>query len=397
MKISRYSERAKSPDAISSMSSSKNIPWDVPHLLEAPTFVDAPEYNTDGTHAIFYEGLPWKGSPTRVFAYYCIPPVATGQRLPAMVLVHGGGGSAFASWVRLWASRGYAAIAMDTCGCVTGDANSNHLRHDQGGPPGWGGFDQIGDAVTDQWTYHAVADVILAHSLIRSFPEVDEARVGLTGISWGGYLTCLAASLDHRFAFAASVYGCGFLQDDGLWFEATKNLSSSDAQTWSEQWDPAQHLHRVAMPMLWLTGTNDPAFSMNALQRSYRLGPKNRTLSIHRRMPHGQREGESPEEIHIFANSFLKNGRPLTTIQNTIRNGRNVSVEFSSSRPITRCDLIFTKDRGAWGDRYWDNYPADLQGAHATAILPIGVTTYFFNLADEDGFIVSSDHVELSW
>jgi len=29
-----------------------------------------------------------------------------------------GGGTAFESWVRLWNARGYAAIAMDTCGCV---------------------------------------------------------------------------------------------------------------------------------------------------------------------------------------------------------------------------------------------------------------------------------------
>lgn len=32
-----------------------------------------------------------------------------------MVLVHGGEGTAFAKWVRLWNERGYAAIAMDTC------------------------------------------------------------------------------------------------------------------------------------------------------------------------------------------------------------------------------------------------------------------------------------------
>ena len=35
-----------------------------------------------------------------------------------MVLVHGGGGTAFAEWVKAWTSRGYAAIAMDTCGQI---------------------------------------------------------------------------------------------------------------------------------------------------------------------------------------------------------------------------------------------------------------------------------------
>jgi len=66
----------------------------------------------------------------------------------------------------------------------------------------------------DQWTYHAVADVLLAHSLVRSFPEVDAECTGVTGISWGGYLTCIVAGLDTRFKCAAPLYGCGFLHEN---------------------------------------------------------------------------------------------------------------------------------------------------------------------------------------
>jgi dienelactone hydrolase len=65
--------------------------------------------------------------------------------------------------------------------------------------------------IGDHWAYHAVAAVVLGHSLIRSFPEVDASRIGVTGISWGGYLTCIVAGVDDRFRFAAPVYGCGFL------------------------------------------------------------------------------------------------------------------------------------------------------------------------------------------
>ena len=125
--------------------------------------------------SLYYEGLPFQGKPTRVFAYYGVPKLAAGKRVPAMVLVHGGGGTAFDVWVRLWNSRGYAAIAMDLCGCVPVGTYGHWQRHPAGGPPGWGGFDQIDWPVHDQWTYHAVADVLLAHSLLRSMPEVDRA------------------------------------------------------------------------------------------------------------------------------------------------------------------------------------------------------------------------------
>ena len=69
----------------------------------------APEFESKGVRGIFYDGLPWKGKPTRVFAWYGSPPVPKETKLPAMVLVHGGGGTAFADWVRLWTGRGYAA------------------------------------------------------------------------------------------------------------------------------------------------------------------------------------------------------------------------------------------------------------------------------------------------
>ena len=67
------------------------------------------------------------------------------------------------------------------------------------------------------WTYHAVAAVVRGHSLLASRPEVDSSRIGITGISWGGYLTCIVAGIDDRLKVAVPVYGCGFLHEDSAW------------------------------------------------------------------------------------------------------------------------------------------------------------------------------------
>ena len=67
------------------------------------------------------------------------------------------------------------------------------------------------------WTYHAVAAVIRGHSLLLAQKEVDPQRIGLTGISWGGYLTCIVAGLDDRLKVAVPVYGCGFLHENSCW------------------------------------------------------------------------------------------------------------------------------------------------------------------------------------
>src|SRR3954447_16090105 len=94
------------------------MPWDIRALSQPPSVYDA-KTEEPGVRALYFESVPWKGKPTRVFAYYGAP---AGKKRPAMVLIHGGGGTAFAEWVRMWNKRGYAAIAMDTCGNLPGRA-----------------------------------------------------------------------------------------------------------------------------------------------------------------------------------------------------------------------------------------------------------------------------------
>ncbi|MFA6632361.1 MAG: acetylxylan esterase [Kiritimatiellia bacterium] len=275
-------------------------PWDRDALYKTPRCFEAAEFATNGVTTVFYESEPYQGRPTRVFAYYGLPAGASSaKKVPGIVLIHGGAGSAFVRWVKLWNSRGYAAISMDTCGAVSGNAygdeQKGHRRHAWSGPPGWGGFDNYGDPVADQWTYHAVAAAVRGHSLLRSLPEVDASRVGLTGISWGGYLTCIVAAVDDRFAFAVPVYGCGFLGDNSTWIDRFHGMGKVNAGKWLGLWDPSVYLPRAEMPFLWVTGSNDFAYPMDSLQKSYRALKVPFTLCVRLRMPHGHgAAGENP-------------------------------------------------------------------------------------------------------
>ena len=122
-------------------------PWDLVALTNPPTWSVLERPASSDVKAITFSGLPFRGKPTRVFAWLGIPKLENGQKVPAMVLVHGGGGTAFDDWVRLWVNRGYAAIAMDTCGQVPVGTYGKWFRDEQGGPPGWGGLDQINPRV----------------------------------------------------------------------------------------------------------------------------------------------------------------------------------------------------------------------------------------------------------
>ncbi len=102
-------------------------PWDVERILDTttPFWLDA---ESENLKSIRYPSEPYRGKETEVFAYYAVPK-GRGP-FPAMLLVHGGGGKAFEEWARLWADRGYVALAMDLAGC-----GPDGQRMPKGGPP----------------------------------------------------------------------------------------------------------------------------------------------------------------------------------------------------------------------------------------------------------------------
>ena len=377
--------------------------WDLDRLGQAPREFPAPEVTAPDVRSLFYEGPSYQGKPTRVFAYYAAPAGASAEKkVPAMVLVHGGGGTAFDRWVRLWTSRGYAAISMDLCGCLPirkDPKKRGWKRHAAGGPPGWGGFDQIDQPATEQWTYHAVADVLLAHSLLRSRPEIDSDRIGLTGISWGGYLTCIVSGVDPRFRFAVPVYGCGFLGENSAWLAVFERMGSEKAGRWLSWWDPSVYLPRSSMPMLWVTGTNDFAYPMDSLQKSYRLPRGPRTLALRVRMPHGHgAAGENPGEIHAFADSILRGGPALAKITGQGRDGTGVWATYQSAVALAGAELTFTLDEGPWQKRKWETQPArlDANERRVTAVLPPKTKVYYINLIDSRKLVTSTEHEVLA-
>jgi dienelactone hydrolase len=370
-------------------------------LLKAPAFEAAKDFKTNppAIRAIFYATKPYAGKPTKTFAYLGIPAHKAGEKLPAMVLIHGGGGTAFDRWVKVWNDRGYAAIAMDLCGClpIQADDKKGWKRSETGGPAGWdASFTQLDSPLTDQWQYHALCDILLAHSLLRSLPEIDADRIGVTGISWGGYLTGLVVGVDSRFKFAVPVYGCGFI-DECVWKPTLEKMGPAKAREWLDLWDPRHYLKGATTPMLWVSGTNDFAYPFPALQKSYRLPQAAHTLCITLRMPHGHGPaGENPQAIHAYADAFLKEGVPLPIITTQGHEKTTAWITFTAKTAVTKAELLYTKDTGPWQKRLWQTMPAKIGDDYKiSAPLPVGTKVYFFNLIDERGLVVSSEHVEV--
>jgi cephalosporin-C deacetylase-like acetyl esterase len=369
----------------------QTTPWDLAGLSKAPEF----EWS-DGkeVRSLYFRGEPYKGKVTRVFAYYATPGTLAGdpakdRNLPAIVLVHGGGGVAFPEWAKLWAKRGYAAIAMDLGGC-----GPDKKPMADGGPAQWDNvkFGAIGEPVTDQWTYHAVAAVLRAHSLIRSFPEVDVNRTAVTGISWGGYLTCIVAGLDNRFKAAVPVYGCGFLHENSAWLKDLGKLSAENQAKWVRLWDPSQYVGSAAMPMLFVNGGKDFAYPPDSYAKTYALVQSPKNIRLVPDLPHGH-IFDRPEAIEVFIEQCLNKGVPLARITALAVGEKQVTASVETKTKLIAAELHYTLDAlpGYPKTRQWASRPATLAQNEITAELPPeNASVWFLTVTDERKVLVSS-------
>ena len=367
-------------------------PWDVPALLSHPP---AATWGVakGGVREVFYEGEPLDGKPTRVFAYSARPASGDGP-FPAMLLVHGGGGKAFREWAELWAGRGYVALAMDLAG-----HGPDGKRLPDGGPEqdDHGKFrDFDDDEVRRMWTYHAVAAVLRGHALLAAREEVDRDRIGVTGISWGGYLTCIVAGIDDRLKVAVPVYGCGFLHEDSAWIPRFEKMSAQHRDRWVANFDPSRYLPGVRAPILFVNGTNDFAYPLGSYRKSYRLVKAPRTLCVQVRMPHGHPQGWAPKEIGLFVDSVLTGGKPLPRLGDLSIAGGHASATIDPEVPAASAQLHYTTDTGPWAKRDWKSLDARLVDGKITADLPEGSPLVLYLTAtDGRGAVVSSEHEEL--
>jgi dienelactone hydrolase len=310
-----------------------------------------------------------------------------------MLLVHGGGGKAFRDWAEHWAQRGYVALAMDTAGCgpngplVDGGPDQSDATK----------FRDFTDAeARDMWTYHAVAAVIRGHSLLAQLPEVDCSRIGITGLSWGGYLTCIVAGLDHRLKVAAPVFGCGFLGEDSYWkTTALAKMRPDSRARWLKNFDPSQYLSDVKCPILFLNGNKDFAYPLDSYRSSYRLVPAAlRHVSVIPDLPHHRYIRTFPE-VDQFVDSVLCHGTPLPRPGTLTIKGDLVTAIVAAPVPLKEASLLYTTNTGEWQKRQWATIPAQVNGDIVTAHIPSQrPLSWYLLFIDERGIRVTTEHEE---
>ncbi len=178
-----------------------------------------------------------------------LPPMQQGVKVPLILEIHGGPslawGDSYVHEFQVLAGKGYAVLAANPRGSAGyGEEFCKQTLND------WGGND--------------FRDLMEGIDHVLATEPVDGARLGIGGLSYGGYMTNWAITQTNRFKAAVSRNGisslssAGLLSDQTLWFDFAMGANrSEDAEALLKSRSALTFVDRITTPLLLLHAGND--------------------------------------------------------------------------------------------------------------------------------------------
>ena len=207
-------------------------------LIDRPRIPLSPEVHAlPGDPSVTREHFTFSSQEGERVPGVLLKPRAGSSRRPAVILLHGTGGSKNdAQIVKLseaLVARGFVAVAID--GRYHGERVRQGARATEYVTAMLRAYRTAGE---HPFLYDTVWDVMRLVDYLGTRPDVDAGRIGLTGISKGGMETYLAAAADPRIAAAVPVIGVQSFRwalDHDAWqsrvgtFQAAVDAAAADA------------------------------------------------------------------------------------------------------------------------------------------------------------------------
>ena len=218
-------------------------------LRELPATVTPPE-NITIRRVVFRSK-----DDAEIFAFIATPK-APGKH-PGMLVLHGGGGCAEVDKAMAWAQRGYVAVAPD----LPGIAEPKKLTVTKGkwsslkyGEGRWVATPDAGSSVICD----AVVSAMKSLYLLRSQPDVDTLRIGVVGVSWGGYMTTMVCGLaGDQVKAGFALYGCGFFDRGGYGATNWEKISAEERDRWLLHLDAGRRVPNMKAAYFLAAASND--------------------------------------------------------------------------------------------------------------------------------------------
>jgi dipeptidyl aminopeptidase/acylaminoacyl peptidase len=184
-----------------------------------------------------------------VFAWFmpAITPAHAGRR-PTVVLIHGGPqtqyGNTFFHEAQYLAGCGYNVVIGDPRGSV--------------------GFGHpFEEALVGNWGAPMLEDVTAMVDAVVKRPDVDPARLGVSGGSYGGYATLWIVGHTNRFAVAISERPASDLATQSLDWELASPNGLGGNYAWGKPWDPASRNYTDS-PLMYVENVRTPVLLLHS-------------------------------------------------------------------------------------------------------------------------------------
>jgi dipeptidyl aminopeptidase/acylaminoacyl peptidase len=193
--------------------------------------------------------ITWKSfDGLEIEGWLYLPTLPEGVKAPLILEVHGGPtlawGDSYVHEFQVLAGKGYAVLAANPRGSIGyGEEFTRKILND------WGGDD--------------FRDLMAGIDHVITTEPVDENRLGIGGLSYGGYMTNWAITQTNRFKAAVSRNGISFLpgtsllSDQSIWFDLGMGGDDRDADTLRRSCSALTFADNIATPLLLLHSEND--------------------------------------------------------------------------------------------------------------------------------------------
>ena len=327
----------------------------------------------------------YKGEESYNFAFLAKPAVQK-DKYPAIVLVHGGGGTAYYEWAEAWASRGYIALAIDLEGHVPNkDGNIAMAPQDlyHNSPYKAPSNSNLADGrlpEDETWLHYACRSVIIANSFLHNLEGVDIYKVGVCGVSWGGYITSIVTGYDDRFAFAISIYCMKEMKEAGTPF--SEYLYSANGAF--DKFDDFEALSLVNTPFNIVVSDTDQWGDVAAFTAMIGL-MKNAHMTVKHKFLHSHAHALQALEPFTFADSII-NKKAIPTFS---RDGNEITINDAPTE-IRNSYVLSTEETNIKKLKNFDKERTVLNGNKIALDLSESVTYFIICIEDEIGNVFTS-------
>jgi dienelactone hydrolase len=182
---------------------------------------------------------------------------------PGILVLHGGKGFAEEELVSDWARRGFVAVSADLPNVADPQKVPNSAGYWKSQPYGTGRFTATPNAL-HAGTFDTALAAVQTLYLLRAQPDVDTAKIGVTGTSWGGWSTIMVAGLAGKDVTAAfAIYGSGHF-DKGTTFQDELRKTPTGAE-WLKVLDAGNYTGGITADYVQAAAANDSFFFMPAV------------------------------------------------------------------------------------------------------------------------------------